>query len=194
MLGLTETLMLIYEDPQRLRKALEWRTSLAVAWADALVDLGADCVWIGEGAASSSIISPDNYAEFVLPYASIVVNHLKKRGVVTIMHVCGDINQSAGIIARTGVDAMDIDHMVDIQAVRKAIDRTVCLRGNLNPLDLITMTREQILKKCLDIIDQAGSPFVLGTGCVVARDTDPGNIEAMVDASLEHGKKKFNDH
>jgi len=184
MLGLNETLLLIFEQPDKLKQALEWRVQKAIEWADEFIKLGVDCVWIGEGAASSSIISPEMYSEFVLPYASRVVEHLKSSGIVTIMHVCGDINKSIGIIAKTGVDAMDIDYMVDLKTTRTAIERTICLRGNLNPVDLLNMPCDILTEHCKRIIDSGGSPFVLSTGCLVARDTPKENIDAMVAASI----------
>lgn len=184
MLGLNETLLLIFERPDKLKQALEWRVQKAIEWADEFIKLGVDCVWIGEGAASSSIISPEMYSEFVLPYASRVVEHLKSSGSVTIMHVCGDINQSIGTIAKTGVDAMDIDYMVDLKAARKAIERPICLRGNLNPVDLLNMPGDILLEHCKRIIDSGGFPFVLSTGCLVARDTPKENIDTMVAASI----------
>lgn len=183
MLGLSETLILIFDQPDKLKQALEWRTKMAIEWADEFIRSGVDCVWIGEGAASSSIISPEMYSEFVLPYASQVVEHLKSNGIVTIMHVCGDINKSAGIIAKTGVHAMDIDYMVELESVRNAVKRPICLRGNLNPVDLLNMTYDTLLKHCKKIISSGGSPFVLSTGCLVARDTPEENINAMVAAS-----------
>ena len=176
--------MLIYEDPEKFKQALEWRTVKALEWADNLIEAGAESVWIGEGAASSSIISPEMYSEFVLPYASRVVEHLKSSGIITIMHVCGDINQSIGTIAKTGVDAMDIDYMVDLKAARTAIERTICLRGNLNPVDLLNMPSDILIEHCKRIIDSGGFPFVLSTGCLVARDTPKENIDAMVAASI----------
>jgi MtaA/CmuA family methyltransferase len=186
MLGLTETLLLIYDQPDELKQALEWRTQKAIEWADEFIKKGVECVWIGEGAASSSIISPGMYAEFVLPYASRVVQHLKTNNIVTIMHVCGDINKSAGIIAQTGVDAMDIDYMVDLNTARNSIERTICLRGNLSPMDLLNKSSDQLVDQCKKMIDSAGLPFVLSTGCVVARDTPKENVDAMVTASISN--------
>ena len=184
MLGLSETLLLIFDQPDKLKKALEWRTQKAIEWADEFIKLGVESVWIGEGAASSSIISPEMYSEFVLPYASKVVERLNSNGIVTIMHVCGDINQSVGIIAKTGVHAMDIDYMVDLRAARKSVKRPICLRGNLNPVDLMNMPYNTLLKYCKKIIISGGAPFVLSTGCLVARDTPEENIDAMVAASV----------
>lgn len=184
MMGLSETLLLTLDQPNELKQALEWRTQKAIEWADELIELGVDCAWIGEGAASSSIISPETYAEFVLPYAYAVVEHLKAKGIVTIMHVCGDINKSAGIIAKTGVDAMDIDYMVDLKTARIAIEKQICLRGNLNPMDLLNLPYDNLVELCQKIIGSAGSPFVLSTGCLVARDTPKENVDAMVVASV----------
>lgn len=184
MLGFTETLLLICEQPNELKQALEWRTQKAIKWADELIEIGVECVWIGEGPASSSIISPVTYTEFVLPYASRVVDHLKSNGVVTIMHVCGDIRKSAGIIAQTGVNAMDIDYMVNLEKARMDIEQPMCLRGNLNPVDLLNMPYDKLVEHIVDIIRSGGSPFVLNTGCLVARDTPPKNIDAMVAASV----------
>jgi MtaA/CmuA family methyltransferase len=186
MLGLTETLLLICEQPNELKQTLEWRTQKAIEWADELINIGVECVWIGEGPASSSIISPETYTEFVLPYASRVVDHLKSNGVVTIMHVCGDIRESAGIIAQTGVNAMDIDYMVDLGKARMDIGLPICLRGNLNPVDLLNMSYDQLVEICTETIRSGGFPFVLSTGCLVARDTPPVNIEAMIAASVNY--------
>jgi MtaA/CmuA family methyltransferase len=184
MLGLTETLLLIYDQPDDLKQALEWRTCKAVEWADELIDSGVESVWIGEGAASSSIISPETYTEFVLSYAARVVEHLNSNGVTTIMHVCGDINKSVDIIASTGVNALDIDYMVDLKSAREAVERQICLRGNLNPVDLLNMSYNELVGHCKKIISSGGSPFVLSTGCLVARDTPEENIDAMVAASF----------
>ena len=103
---------------------------------------------------------------------------------MTIMHVCGDINPSIGIIAKTGVDAMDIDYMVDLKKARDAIERQICLRGNLSPMDLLSMPYDKLVEHCHEIIDSGGSPFVLSTGCLVARDTPKENVDAMVIASV----------
>lgn len=187
MLGLSETLLLTIDQPDELKRALQWRVRKAIEWADELIRAGAECVWIGEGAASSSIISPATYAEFVLPYASQVVAHLKANGIVTVMHVCGDINPSAGIIASSGVDAMDVDSMVDLGTARAAIGRPICLRGNLSPMDLLRLPADALVGRCRQIIAAGGSPLVLSTGCLVARDTPRENLDAMVAAAVSSG-------
>lgn len=97
--------------------------------------------------------------------------------------VCGDINPSVGVIAKTGVEAMDIDYMVDLKEARNKIQRQICLRGNLSPMYLLEMSYDKLVEHCCQIIHAGETPFVLSTGCLVARDTPKENIDAMVVAS-----------
>ena len=79
---------------------------------------------------------------------------------------------------------MDIDYIVDLKNARNMIKRQICLRGNLSPMDLLNMPYDKLVEQCQKIILSGGSPFVLSTGCLVARDTPKENIDAMVVASV----------
>lgn len=188
MLGMTELLMAMYDHPEKLKKALQYRTDLAIEWAKEYANLGVECVWIGDGSASSSIISPEMYEEFVLPYVTQLVDVFKSYGITTIMHVCGDINPSIDVIARSGVDALDIDFPVDLERARRKVPENVCFKGNLNPVNLLQKSYDEIYEECQQIIFKAGEPFVLSTGCLLARDTPPQNVSAMVKAAVDYKK------
>lgn len=188
MLGLENVLMLAYDEPEKLKAALEQRTLHALRWAEKLAEAGAEAVWIGEGAASSSIISPAMYEEFVLPYAARVAQRLRELGVLSIMHVCGNINQSAAAVVSAGTDAIDIDYMVPMEHVAQVAGRNICLKGNLNPVSLQNSSPAQVEKLCAELLKNSPKPMILGTGCLVTRDTPPENLEAMVAAS----KKQVN--
>ncbi len=189
MLGLQETLLLMCDDPDGLKRALQLRAELALRWAERYARLGCACVWIGEGPASSTVISPAMYETFVLPYAALVADRLRRHGIRTVMHVCGDISRSARAVARAGTDAMDIDHMVDMEAARAAIGRPICLKGNLDPVALLRETPDEIRSRSRALIAAASGPFALGTGCLVARDTPPANVRAMARACADAAQK-----
>lgn len=99
------------------------------------------------------------------------------------LRVWADINPSVGVITKTGVNAMDIDYMVDLKEARNKIQRQICLRGNLSPMDLLEMSYDKLVEHCCQIVHSGEIPFVLSTGCLVARDTPKENIDAMVVAS-----------
>lgn len=183
MMGLENVLMMMYDDPEGLKKAIEKRVKHAVSWLDELIALGAEAVWLGEGAASSSVISPACYAEFVAPYAKAVMDAAKARGIPCFMHVCGNIVHSIREIASTECRAIDIDYMVPMGLVRECCGKDACLKGNLNPMDLLSKTDEEVYDLCREIFRETEGPMILGTGCLVAPKTPKENIEAMIRAS-----------
>lgn len=183
MMGLENVLIMMYDDPDGLKEAIAKRVKHAISWLDDLIALGAETVWIGEGAASSSVISPACYAEFVAPYAKAVVDAAKQRGIPCFMHVCGNIVPSIREIAATGCTAIDIDYMVPMDLVRQHCGETACLKGNLNPMDLLSKSEEDVFELCSEIYRETAGPMILGTGCLVAPKTPKENIEAMVRAS-----------
>lgn len=183
MMGLENVLILMYDDPEGLKEAIAGRVRHAISWLDQLIELGAEAVWIGEGAASSSVISPACYAEFVAPYAKAVVDAAKERGIPCFMHVCGNIVPAIAEIAATGCTAIDIDYMVPMELVRQHCGETACLKGNLNPMDLLSKTPEEVFDLCREIYQSTSGPMILGTGCLVAPKTPKENIDAMIRAS-----------
>ena len=183
MMGLENVLIMMYDDPDGLKEAIAKRVKHAISWLDDLIALGAETVWLGEGAASSSVISPACYAEFVAPYAKAVMDAAKERGIPCFMHVCGNIVPEIREIASTGCTAIDIDYMVPMDLVRQHCGEKACLKGNLNPVDLLTKTEEEVYQLCCQIYEETEGPMILGTGCLVAPKTPAENINAMVRAS-----------
>ena len=183
MMGLENVMIMMYDDPEGLKDAIAKRVRHAVSWLDELIALGAETVWIGEGAASSSLISPACYAEFVAPYAKAVVDAARERGIPCFMHVCGNIVPSIQEIASTGLSAIDVDYMVPMDLVREHCGSGTCIKGNLNPMDLLNKSSEEVYETCRKIYRETADPMILGTGCLVAPHTPKENIDAMVRAS-----------
>ncbi len=183
LMGLENVLILMYDDPEGLKEAIAARVSHAIAWLDELIALGAEAVWLGEGAASSSVISPACYEAFVAPYAKAVMDAARERGIPCFMHVCGNIQPAIRQIAATGLSAIDVDYMVPMELVRQHCLPGTCIKGNLNPVDVLTKTDDEIFDQCCSIFAQTEGPMILGTGCLVAPGTPKENICAMVRAA-----------
>ncbi len=183
MMGLENVLVMMYDDPEGLKEAIGKRVSHSISWLDELIDRGAEAVWIGEGAASSSVISPACYAEFVAPYAEQLVSAARERNIPCFMHVCGNIVPSIKEIASTGISAIDVDYMVPMKLVREHCGEKACIKGNLNPVQLLNGTKEDVYETCRRIYQETEVPMILGTGCLVSPYTPAENIEAMILAS-----------
>ena len=183
MMGLENVMIMMYDEPDELKEAIAKRVQHAIGWLDELIALGAETVWIGEGAASSSLISPACYEEFVAPYAKAVVDAARERGIPCFMHVCGNIVPSIKEIASTGLSAIDVDYMVPMSLVREHCGPDTCIKGNLNPMDLLSKSSVEVYEICKNIYRETVGPMILGTGCLVAPCTPKENIDAMVRAS-----------
>lgn len=186
LMGLEKSLIGIIDKPRELIRALEWRTELAINCIDELAQMGAECIWIGEGPASSSIISPQQYERFVLPFQKELVKAMRRKGIYSIIHICGDINNSLHLIAETTTDAIDLDYPVELGKAIDTIGDKVCVKGNINPQELMDFSEKEIYEMCIEkiMVGQKHNGYILSTGCVIARDTPKTNIDALVRASL----------
>lgn len=77
---------------------------------------------------------------------------------------------------------MDIDHMVSLAALCEGLPRRTCLKGNMDPVHLLTCTPEQVAGESRSIADSVKGKcgFILSTGCLIPRDADPACVDAMI--------------
>jgi len=187
--GLENTLIAMIEEQEELERAIEARLKKAIKYAQTLSEHGARFIWIGEGAASSSVISPEQYERFVLPYEKALIKKIREElEIPVITHICGDINKSIARIAQNGSNGLDIDYMVELNYARAQTNGTVCLKGNLNPAELLRFTPGQTYEACAEKIRafRYANGLILSTGCLVCRDTPPENIDAIVNACRDN--------
>lgn len=189
MMGVERVLLAIYEEPQALKQAIEARVPFALRWAEELAGLGAPSVWIGEGLASSSLISPQQYVEFVLPSEQRVAGRLRELGVPSVLHICGKADGALEAIARSGADCFEVDWQVDLAEAKARIGSAMSLKGNLHTTHLVQSSSEVIYAEARSAIAnaKAGGGFILSSGCALGRDTPPENVEAMVRAATDFG-------
>ena len=188
LMGLERVMTGLIDDPDGVIRAIEARVPFTLNWAKELADLGAPCIWIGEGLASSTLISPQMYKEFVLPYEEKVVSYIHSLGLPCIIHICGNATPILELIAQSGADCLELDWQVDIGHAKKAIGNSMCLKGNLNTTLLVSGRPEEIYReanKCI-LAAAEGGGFILSSGCAVGRDTPRENVDAMIKATIEH--------
>lgn len=189
LMGVERVLVAMHDEPETLKRAIECRLPFALDWAEEMAALGVPSVWIGEGLASSSLISPRQYEEFVLPYEQSVTARLRAKGIPSVLHICGKASGILASIARSGADCFEADWQVDLAEAKAALGSRVSLKGNLHTTRLVQSSPEAIYEEAREAIRRAksGGGFILSSGCALGRDTPPENIEAMVRAALECG-------
>ena len=149
-----------------------------IGFAAAQVEAGADTIGIGDAIASQ--VSPDTYERLIQPREKRLINAVKKTGAFVKLHICGNITHLLPGIADLEIDILDVDHMVRMQAVRKAVGTGVALAGNIDPVGgVLQGTPDLIRKKVLQTYETVGNPFIVNAGCEIPSGTPPENLKAL---------------
>ncbi|MEI6654581.1 MAG: uroporphyrinogen decarboxylase family protein [Verrucomicrobiota bacterium] len=168
----------LMDDAGYIGELMDLCVDVALDFAQAQVDAGADTIGMGDAAASQ--ISPDLYERLVLPRELRLVRGLKQMGAKVRLHICGNITRLLPGIATLGVDILDVDHMVDLRAVRAAVGSATVLAGNLDPVAAVLHSTPQAIRAAvLDCYQQAGNPFMVNAGCEIPSATPPANLRAL---------------
>lgn len=166
------------DEPEAVHELLEICNQQAISFALEQVRCGADFIGIGDAAAS--LISQEMFAEFVLPYEAALIQAIHDAGAKVKLHICGDITAKLPQIAKTGADIVDCDHMVSLELAAKTLPESCCVNGNVNPVSILSGTRESIFQEvraCTCIPNN-----IISAGCEIPRDTPPEHVKAMVEA------------
>jgi uroporphyrinogen decarboxylase len=101
-------------------------------------------------------------------------------------------------MAATGAAGLEVDYQHDIAYYRRAIDRPVCLQGNIAPASVMyrgTPTDvENAARTALEQGMVGGGRLILSAGCEIPRDTPAANLHALVDSAKRFGQFRTETH
>ncbi|MBC7323899.1 MAG: uroporphyrinogen decarboxylase family protein, partial [Moorella sp. (in: Bacteria)] len=144
--GPEEFLKYLRRNPGFVHSRLELTTRSIINYIEAAHKRGLSCS-IGEPLASSSVISPRHFREFVKPYLKTIATWVRTAGGGGLsLHICGDTRAIWADMADTGVSVIHIDNQVNLEEAKKAVGTRVALKGNVAPVEvLLHGTRNDVL-------------------------------------------------
>jgi uroporphyrinogen decarboxylase len=173
----------LYENPEKLKLALNIMTESAIGYITEQVKAGAHCIGIGD--AVCSLISPDLYQEFVFPLEKVLIDHTHSLNARVKLHICGNTTGILPDMINTGADIVDIDHLVTTMAdfiplfAAKQVPS-----GNSNPVSVIRDgNRESITESVLECYRITNHRGIVSAGCEIPPDTSVDNMMAYRDAA-----------
>ena len=105
---------------------------------------------------------------------------IQEMGAYAKLHICGNITHLLPGIADLGVDVLDVDHMVDIATVRKAVGERVAIAGNMDPVSIMKNGRPEDVRNAIaTAYAQAGNPYMVNAGCEIPAGTPVENLRAL---------------
>jgi [methyl-Co(III) methanol-specific corrinoid protein]:coenzyme M methyltransferase len=165
--------MSLMEDPDFLKEQLEKMTEITLHYAKAIEKADPDVLMLVDG--TSQNIGPTYYKQFSFPYTKALLKSLAKP---SILHICGNTTPILEMMAETGVNALSIDHPVDIQHALEVTEGKVALVGKISPQTLLTGNREDIVAETEESLKLG--MHVVAPGCGLIPQTPLENLKAYL--------------
>src|SRR3989440_8532115 len=194
-----ETMLLdTFEDPQFIHDLMRVTTDFCKTWGDAIVKTGIGLSF-SEPTASISLISPDNYRDFVAPYHKDLVDHFKAKKVGVTTHICGTTYPIFEYVIQCGFTtfSFDLDQQADpklhVDQLQRFVEvsrgRAVAI-GNVDATTFEKTSKEAMyadVKRCVDAAARQ-SGFILSTSCAVPPRSAPEIVQWFMDAARDYGR------
>jgi [methyl-Co(III) methanol-specific corrinoid protein]:coenzyme M methyltransferase len=165
-----------------LRATIDTYVEIGNLYAEA----GADVITLHEMGASTDIISPTHFDEFVKPYIREITRRVKTP---TVLNICGSTMPILESMMDCGASAVAVDERTPINGARKLADSKVPgypIIGNISAYDVIHAGCLEQIVEAVDSAIEMGVSMV-APGCDFWLETQTGNIKAFVDAVAKHG-------
>ena len=155
---------MMYAVPEVYHALMEKVTTMDMEYLNAQIRAGAQAIQIFD--TWGGVLSPSDYARYVLPYTTKLINGLNRLE-TPIIHFVKGAGTMLGTVQEAGGDVMGLDWHVNLGAARDTLGPKVAVQGNLDPTVLFATPEiiEREVKRVLD--ENAGRPghiFNLGHG------------------------------
>jgi uroporphyrinogen decarboxylase len=193
--GMANLMLQMYDAPAFVHRVAEMTTAFNLEMLDMLIEAGLDVLVVEDDIAdtNSSLISPDQFREFVNPYNRRLVERAHQRGLKVVRHSDGNLWNLLDILVETGYDGLNPlePHAgMHLREVKAHCGERLCLLGNIDCRDLLPHgTPQQVEAAVEQAIEDAGD----GGGLIICSSNslhpgvDPQNCIAMFEATRKHG-------
>jgi uroporphyrinogen decarboxylase len=174
-------------DKNAVRALLDFTFELITFCAEDVIALGAGVGGLADPTSSGDMISRRIFEEFSLPYLRKVYDWYRSKGLITTLHICGDITDRLDLIPETHTHILSLDYKVSMKTAAEILKGRVVVGGNADPVEVIMMgDAETVRKAYLDIFEQVGgAPYIMMAGCGIPGGTPIENILVMRDLAYQ---------
>jgi len=182
--GVMNLMMDLVRRPGWAEELLETCVELEIAFAQAQIAAGADIIGLGDAVAS--LISPEMYRQFALPYEQRLFAAVHEMGALARLHICGDTTHILDDLVQSGADIIDLDWMVDMRSAAERYGDKVSFCGNFDPVAVMLQgTPEQVYSAAQNCMRNGGPRSFSAAGCEIPDGTPSANLHAQSRALTE---------
>jgi uroporphyrinogen decarboxylase len=154
-MGFEKYLELMYFRTSEFEKLMQVNQEFCVAWANAQLEAGATAICYFDPLASPNIIEREKYLATGHKVAKQTIARIKGP---TATHLASGIGLPiVDDLINTGTAVMGFSAEEDLAAIKKATQNRICLLGNLNGVEMVHWSADQINEKVKNIVEKAGA-------------------------------------
>jgi uroporphyrinogen-III decarboxylase len=189
LMGLNQVLLSLTDDPSLVLALMDRCAEFTRAYALALAAAGADLLSGGDSPAG--LIGPRRYREIALPAEQQLIRDLQAGTALPLsLHICGNSTPLLADMATTGADVLELDYQVDLAEACRILGPGVTVWGNLEPVGLLARGGVDDVRRATAALittmqRTAHRRFVLSSGCTLAVETPPENLEVLLQTAGE---------
>lgn len=191
LLGINRMMTAVLEERDLVEALMERCLEYTLTYAAALAEAGADMLSGGDSPAG--LIGPRLYREIAQPFEKRLIARIRERTSIPVsLHICGDGSAILRDMAATGADVLEIDFPVEIRRAAEIVGPDVALWGNLDPVRVLAQAApDEVYRRTQALLEQVRASgvrrFVLSSGCTLAMETPPENLDAFFAAARDFG-------
>jgi uroporphyrinogen decarboxylase len=186
--GLENLFMLVFTQPNVAHELLHFACEVIKRYGQALIELGCGLV-VFDSQASTELLSPLVYREFVLPKTRALIEHFHRQGVRNVpLIIGGNTTKMLDEYLETGANNVLCDAKADAKEfLRKCSAARRAFRRNMDSTDFLTISSEAVYRRTVDCLDESGGypGFILGT-VILPYGTPMSALDAVRSAVQEY--------
>ena len=193
LVGVERLIMECYDDPAWVNELLEILFQRKKIFVESLAGARYDILELGGGSASSTVISPRLFDEFVAPYDSRLIQSAHDAGQRISYHTCGGMMPILENIAAMGPNAMEtftppgMGGDTDLAEARRRIPQNICMIGGFDQFHFFKACSEEEtraeVRRCFEAAGGNGSYILCPSDNFF--EGEPQLIQAYADEAAE---------
>ncbi|TWH47501.1 uroporphyrinogen decarboxylase family protein [Sporomusa sp. KB1] len=190
LIGAENLARLVAKNPEAVHRLCRLSLETCLTYAKAIIDTGCTPS-LTDPMSSATIISPQKFKDFSLPYLKELIDYIHSRGKGVTLHICGKTAKVWEQMADAGADCISIDNAASLTEAKEKVGSRLRLMGNVKPSEIMLQgTVADVRLAVLSGVREAyNNPkgYIVASGCSLPTETPFANIDAMLDAVREIG-------
>lgn len=180
---------LCLEEEESVFALLDYCYEATSQFIKMMKEAGADMVSNGDSPAGPSMLSPDMYERFALPYEKKVCEYAHQLGIPYLLHICGNTDIIIDQMITCGADVLELDYKTNIHLAEEKMRGTTVFAGNIDPAGVLAFGTPQLVReKTSELLNifKDNPRFILNAGCAIPSTTPSENLFAMIHTAREY--------